>query len=98
MDKNRKLNTKKIQLIVYDFDGVMTNNKVMIDENGNEFVQVNRADGLAISVIKEIGIDQIIISSEMNNVVSKRAEKLNITCLQGISNKKDSLIDYCKKK
>ena len=36
-------------LIVYDFDGVMTDNKVYVDQNGNETVQVNRADGLGIS-------------------------------------------------
>ena len=87
----------KIELIVYDFDGVMTDNKVYIDQNGNEMVQVNRADGLAVSEIKKLGIEQIIISTEKNSVVSARASKLDIPCLQGIDNKKDSLIDYCKK-
>ena len=38
----------KIKLIVYDFDGVMTDNKVYVDQNGNEMVQVNRADGLGV--------------------------------------------------
>ena len=54
---------KKINLIVYDFDGVMTNNKVYIDQNGGEMVIVNRADGLGISEIEKIGIEQIIIST-----------------------------------
>ena len=88
---------KEIKLIVYDFDGVMTDNKVYIDQNGNEMVQVNRADGLAVSEIKKLGIEQIIISTEINSVVSARARKLDIPCLQGIGNKKDTLIDYCKK-
>ncbi len=88
---------KKINLIVYDFDGVMTDNKVYIDENGNEMVVVNRADGLGISEIKKIGIQQIIISTEKNPVVSARARKLDIPCAHGIDNKKDYLIDYCKK-
>ena len=83
---------KKIKLIVYDFDGVMTNNKVYIDQNGNEMVAVNRADGLAIAEIKKIGIEQIIISTEKNKVVSVRARKLDIPCAQGIDNKKDYLI------
>ena len=47
----------KIKLVVYDFDGVMTNNKVYIDQNGNEIVQVNRADGLAVAEIKKMDID-----------------------------------------
>ena len=84
-------------LIVYDFDGVMTNNKVYIDENGKEIVQVNRADGLGVSEIKQLGIEQVIISTEQNSVVSSRAHKLGIPCLQGIKNKKKTLINYCKK-
>jgi len=84
-------------LIVYDFDGVMTDNKVYVDQNGNEMVQVNRADGLGVSEIKKLGIEQIIISTEMNPVVSARANKIGIPCLQGINNKKDTLIDYCQK-
>ena len=87
---------KKISLIVYDFDGVMTDNKVYIDQNGNEMIKVNRADGLAISEIKKLGIEQIILSTEVNPVVAQRAMKLQIPYLQGIDIKKDSLIDYCK--
>ncbi|MBT4774652.1 MAG: HAD hydrolase family protein [Crocinitomicaceae bacterium] len=86
----------KIKLIVYDFDGVMTDNKVYVDQNGNEMVQVNRADGLGVSEIKKLGIEQIIISTEQNPVVSTRAHKLGIPCLQGIENKKMALFDYCK--
>ena len=87
----------KIQLIVYDFDGVMTNNKVYVSQNGHETVQVNRADGLGVSEIKKLGIEQIIISTEKNPIVSTRAKKIGIYCLQGIENKKDVLKNYCKK-
>ena len=86
----------KLDLIIYDFDGVMTDNKVYVDQNGNEMVQVNRADGLGVSEIKKLGIEQIIISTEKNSVVSARASKLSIPCLQGIENKKMALFDYCK--
>jgi len=88
---------RDIKLIIYDFDGVMTDNKVYIDQNGNEMVQVSRGDGLAVSEIKKLDIEQIIISTETNPVVSTRAKKLNIFCLQGIKNKKAALIDYCQK-
>jgi YrbI family 3-deoxy-D-manno-octulosonate 8-phosphate phosphatase len=88
---------KDLKLIVYDFDGVMTDNKVILDENGTESVIVNRGDGLGISEIKKLNIEQLIISTETNLVVSSRAKKLKIPCLQGIENKKKSLLDYCKK-
>ena len=87
----------KLELIVYDFDGVMTNNKVYLSQNGNETVQVNRADGLGVSEIKILGIEQIIISTETNPVVTTRANKLGINCLQGVENKKEALNKYCKK-
>jgi 3-deoxy-D-manno-octulosonate 8-phosphate phosphatase (KDO 8-P phosphatase) len=87
---------ENILLIVYDFDGVMTDNKVYIDQKGNEMVKVNRADGLGISEINKMGIHQVIISTEKNPVVSARAEKLGILCLQGIENKKRALLNFCQ--
>ena len=90
------MNQFKLDLLVYDFDGVMTDNKVYVDQNGKETVQVNRADGLGVSEIKKLGIEQIIISTEKNPVVSARAKKMDIYCLQGIDNKKFALKNYCK--
>jgi YrbI family 3-deoxy-D-manno-octulosonate 8-phosphate phosphatase len=91
------LNTNNIKLIVYDFDGVMTDNKVYVDQNGNETVKVNRSDGLGVSEIKKLGIHQIIISTEKNLVVSKRAKKIGINCFQDVGNKKKALEENCKK-
>ena len=86
---------ENIKLIVYDFDGVMTDNKVYVDQFGKESVQVNRGDGLGVSEIRKMGIKQIIISTEKNAVVSSRAKKLKIECLQGVDNKQIVLTDYC---
>tara|TARA_B100000315_G_C14546007_1_gene573264 strand:- start:205 stop:669 length:465 start_codon:yes stop_codon:yes gene_type:complete len=89
---------KSIKLLVYDFDGVMTDNKVYIDQNGNEMVQVNRADGLGVSEIKKLDIEQIVISTEKNSVVSARAKKLGIPCIQGIGDKKTEIARYCQER
>tara|TARA_B100000963_G_scaffold357798_1_gene380847 strand:- start:174 stop:650 length:477 start_codon:yes stop_codon:yes gene_type:complete len=86
-----------IKLIVYDFDGVMTNNKAFIDQNGKEIVEVSRADGLGVSLIKDLKIKQIILSSETNNVVSARAKKLGLDCLQGVTKKDEILKKYLHK-
>jgi YrbI family 3-deoxy-D-manno-octulosonate 8-phosphate phosphatase len=85
-----------ISLFIYDFDGVMTDNTVIVSDNGKESVICNRSDGLAISVIKELGILQIIISTETNDVVLYRAKKLKIPVINSVSNKKDAVIAYCK--
>ena len=84
-----------IKLLVYDFDGVMTDNKVYVDQNGNEMVQVSRADGLGIAEIRKLGIQQMILSTETNTVVSARAKKLDLFCLQGVDNKAQALTEYC---
>ena len=86
---------KNFKLIVYDFDGVMTDNKVLIDSLGNEYVSVNRSDGLAVSLIKKkYKVKQIILSTEKNNIVKKRAKKLNIECFNNIDDKKNFLIKF----
>ncbi len=83
--------------IFYDFDGVMTNNKFIMDQNGIELVELSRADGFGISQLKKLGYDQIIISTEKNPVVRARSKKLKITCYHGVKDKKKLLIEYCKK-
>ncbi|MCU0460386.1 MAG: HAD hydrolase family protein [Bacteroidales bacterium] len=85
-----------IDLIIYDFDGVMTNNKVIIDQSGNESVIVNRSDGLAISEFRRREIKQIIISTEKNSVVQRRAEKLKIPCVNAVEDKKTVVEEYFK--
>lgn len=93
-----KINLKNIQLIVYDFDGVMTDNKVLVFQDGREAVFCDRSDGLAISKIKKMRISQMIISTETNEVVKARAKKLGIPILHSINNKKEVLKKYCQKK
>lgn len=84
-----------IALIVYDFDGVMTDNKVIVSEDGKESVIVNRSDGLAVSILKDMGIRQLILSREKNPVVAARARKLDLPVLQGILEKETILKRYC---
>ncbi len=93
-----KVDEKTLELIIYDFDGVMTDNRVEVDENGVETVRVNRSDGLAISVLKKKDIPQVIISTEKNPVVQKRAEKLGIPVSHSVDDKKDFVASYLKEK
>jgi YrbI family 3-deoxy-D-manno-octulosonate 8-phosphate phosphatase len=90
------LNKKDIELIVYDFDGVMTDNRVLVLEDGREGVVVNRSDGLGVNIIKQMGIQQIILSTEINPVVTARARKIGIPVFQGINDKVATLVSYCE--
>lgn len=85
-----------IDLIVYDFDGVMTDNRVLTLQNGTEAVFANRADGWGIGQLRKAGFRQIILSTEANPVVSVRAKKLQIEVLQGRDDKARDLSNYCQ--
>lgn len=96
--RNDENNWEKIKIIFSDFDGVMTDNRVMIDEEGKESVYVSRADGQGINILKSLGIDLVIISTEKNNVVEKRAEKLKVECVHGIADKAERITAYCRRR
>ena len=87
---------EKFHLIVYDFDGVMTDNLVYLSENGKESVACNRSDGLAVGMLRNAGFQQIIISTEPNPVVIFRANKLGLMAIHGCNDKRDALIKHCQ--
>lgn len=89
---------KKVKLLVLDFDGVMTDNRVYVDENGKEMVCCSRADGLGIEMIKKKGIDVLVLSKERNKVVQARCKKLGIKLIQGLDNKLAALRKEMKKR
>jgi YrbI family 3-deoxy-D-manno-octulosonate 8-phosphate phosphatase len=82
-----------IDLFVFDFDGVLTDNLVYLDQNGVESVSCSRADGLAFDVLRKLKKSVYILSTEENTVVSTRAKKLGVPALQGIKNKEEALRD-----
>ena len=87
----RELNFKKIKALVFDFDGVFTNNRVVVSEDGKESVICNRSDGIGIERLRKLNIPMVIISTEQNPVVSMRAKKLKLPVKHGVKNKKIEL-------
>jgi len=85
---------KKIQAVVFDFDGVFTDNRVIVSEDGKESVICSRADGYGLQVLRELGIKAVVLSSEVNPVCLLRAQKLHIECYNAIENKKNSLMEW----
>ena len=77
----------KIELLVLDFDGVLTDNRVWVDQDGREAVACHRGDGLGLERLRQAGINVMILSKETNPVVSARARKLNIECIQSCQDK-----------
>ena len=86
-----------IDAFVFDFDGVLTNNLVYLNQEGVESVACSRADGLAFDVLRKLNKPAYILSTEKNSVVSARAKKLKIPVLQGIENKLVGIQEIIKK-
>ena len=84
----------KVQAVVTDFDGVLTDNRVHIDQDGRESVVCSRADGWGISRLQEAGVVVACISTEENPVVQARCTKLKIPCKHGQRDKLSVLKDF----
>jgi len=83
-------------LIIYDFDGVMTDNTVHVTEDGKESVVCHRDDGWAVELIRKLGIRQLVLSSETNPVVAVRCNKLKLECISGCITKKEKVEIFCR--
>ncbi|MFF7141082.1 cytidylyltransferase domain-containing protein [Streptomyces nodosus] len=85
-----------IDAVVLDFDGTQTDDRVLIDSDGREFVSVHRGDGLGIAALRRSGLSMLILSTEQNPVVAARARKLQIPVLHGIDRKDLALKQWCE--
>ena len=97
VDKNLIKIVQGVKLVVFDFDGVFTDNVVYTTESGVESVACWRSDGLGLAKIKELSIPIWVISTEKNSVVAKRCEKLEINCIHGCDNKLSALLELLEK-
>ncbi|MAU55479.1 MAG: 3-deoxy-D-manno-octulosonate 8-phosphate phosphatase [Dehalococcoidia bacterium] len=96
LHKETKYLFKNVRLIAFDFDGVFTDNFVYTDENGRETVKSSRLDGIGLNKLKNLNVNSIVLSSEINNVVLERSKKLGIECKNGLKNKSKELIQIAR--
>lgn len=86
-----------VQAVIFDFDGVFTDNTVITFEDGREAVICNRSDGMGIGELIRNNVPCLVISTEKNHVVLSRCKKMGIPCYHGVCNKKDVLIQWIQK-
>jgi YrbI family 3-deoxy-D-manno-octulosonate 8-phosphate phosphatase len=77
----------RVGAVVFDFDGVFTDNRVLVHEDGAESVLCNRSDGWGIGELRATGVPMVVISTEQNPVVSARCRKLGLECVQNARDK-----------
>lgn len=81
----------KVELLVMDFDGVLTDNRVWVDQDGREMIAANRSDSLWLGMLRQKGVQVFVISKETNLVVAARCRKMNIPYIQGEDDKETAL-------
>ena len=82
---------ERVRLAVFDFDGVFTDNRVWVNERGEEMLAFSRSDGLGLRRLDDVGVAYLIISMEQNPIVAARAQKLNVGCVTGVDDKRSVL-------
>ena len=82
---------RSVRLVVFDFDGVFTDNTVWTDDTGNEWVRSWRGDGLGLEKLRQAGIPAWVLSTETHPVVARRCQKLGIPFRQGLADKQAAL-------
>lgn len=85
-----------IRLLAFDFDGVFTDNTVYVSQDGVESVRCWRSDGIGLNRIRSAGVRTMILSTEVNPVVTVRANKLKTPCKQGIDDKAATILEACQ--
>jgi len=78
---------ERVRFAVFDFDGVFTDNRVWVNEQGDEALAFSRSDGLGLRRLEEVGVQPLIVSMEQNPIVGARAAKLRVDCRQGVDDK-----------
>ena len=91
------LSIENVKALVMDFDGVFTDNRALVFEDGHEAVFVNRGDGMGISLLRRMDFPMIVISTEKNPVVAARCKKLQIEYIQGVDEKLPALLEWVSK-
>ncbi|MCX8025193.1 MAG: acylneuraminate cytidylyltransferase [Thermanaerothrix sp.] len=82
---------EQVDLVIFDFDGVMTDNRVWVDGEGHEFVAAYRSDSIGIQALMRAGIQALVLSAETNPVVEARCRKIGLPFLQGVKDKAPAL-------
>ena len=86
----------KVALMLFDFDGVLTDNRVWVSQDGSEAVSCNRSDGLGFNLLRGAGIPCMIVSTENNPVVKHRGKKLRVPVMQSVSDKGEAVRKICR--
>jgi 3-deoxy-D-manno-octulosonate 8-phosphate phosphatase (KDO 8-P phosphatase) len=88
----------QISMVIFDVDGVLTDNTVYIGPDGFEQKRFNIADGLGIHMAQKYGLKIIFLSGRKSPATTSRAQELGITDIYQDSTNKLECYDAIKSK
>ncbi|GAA3412786.1 N-acylneuraminate cytidylyltransferase [Paenibacillus hodogayensis] len=92
---NNTIDFSSINLLICDVDGVLTDAGMYYSDDGSELKKFNTRDGKGFELLREAGLRVMLLTSEDNELVARRAKKLKVDYLfMGVKNKKDFLDDF----
>jgi len=90
----RRMLPQTVKLVVFDFDGVMTDNRVWVDGEGHEFIAAYRSDSMGLHALRAAGVESVVLSTETDKAVEARCRKMGIDVMQGVKDKAARLTSY----
>lgn len=87
---------KKIQLIISDVDGVLTDGGMYYSEKGEELKKFNTKDGMAVEILKKYQIPVILMTKEKSKIALQRAKKIGAKSFIGINDKAKKMPEICR--
>lgn len=97
-DQSERHWPQTVDLVVFDFDGVFTDNRVWVDQDGVESVACHRGDGMGLALLRTKGIEAAVLSTETNPVVGERCQKLGLRYQQGLEDKAAAMRSLAEEK
>ena len=87
----------KINTFVFDYDGVLTDGRLLVSEDGLQLRRANVKDGYALQLARKKGYNIVVITGSHDKGISYRCNVLNIEYVfQGVSDKKAVFEQFCK--
>lgn len=98
MKKSLREKLQLIKILIMDVDGVMTDGRIIINDDGRETKNFDVRDGHGIKLVQRYGIEVALLTGRQSEVVKHRANELGITEVhQKIFNKKEVFAEILQK-
>jgi 3-deoxy-D-manno-octulosonate 8-phosphate phosphatase (KDO 8-P phosphatase) len=97
LSQNTLKQFSRIKLLACDVDGVFSDGRIYMGQQGEELKAFHTRDGYGIKALQSIGVQVAVITGRRSNIVEQRMSSLGVLhIIQGCEDKKKALADLQK--